>query len=189
MAQGKKSFLLYADYIDVFEELSDIDAGQLVKHLLRYVNDKNPETDNPFVKIGFAIIRNQLKRDLKVWESEREKRAISGKIGGIKSGESRRTKQDEANRSSASKNEANEAVTATVNVTATATIDREKVLEYLRGAAPIGTERSTLEAEADLLMKTYSGKKIGNLRALCNKWMANFAERPTMPQPPKKMVL
>ncbi len=179
--------MLYADYIDVLEELSDIDAGKLVKHLLRYVNDKNPETDNPFVKIGFAIIRNQLKRDLKVWEEKRITRSESGKKGMEKRWADHGKPITKDN--TVIKPITKITVTATDTVTATATIDKEKVFEYLRGAAPIGTERSTLEAEADLLMKTYSGKKIGNLRALCNKWMANFAERPTMPQPPKKMVL
>lgn len=42
MAENKKSFVLYCDYIDSFNELTDEEAGKLIKHLLAYVNDKNP---------------------------------------------------------------------------------------------------------------------------------------------------
>jgi hypothetical protein len=43
MAEGKKSFIAYADWLETFEELTDEEAGKLVKHLFRYVNDQDPE--------------------------------------------------------------------------------------------------------------------------------------------------
>lgn len=82
MAEGKNSFLLYTEYEETFEELSDEDAGQLIKHLFRYVNDRNPETKNPLVKVAFIQIKNQLKRDLKKWDSYIEKQRLNGKKGG-----------------------------------------------------------------------------------------------------------
>lgn len=113
MAEGKKSFVLYSDYQELFNHLSDRDAGQLIKHIFKYVNDENPVSENKNVNLGFATIKMQLKRDLKKWEAERSKRSDAGKKGGIKSGESRRNK---ATRSSASKNEGNEAVNVNVSV-------------------------------------------------------------------------
>lgn len=89
MAENKKSFLLYADYEEVFEELSDIDAGQLAKHLFRYVNDRNPVTENPLVRASFILIKKQLKRDLIRWEEIRIKRSDAGKA----SAESRKQNQ------------------------------------------------------------------------------------------------
>ncbi|MEK0369710.1 MAG: DUF6291 domain-containing protein [Nitrosopumilus sp.] len=77
--KDKKSFILYADQIELFEELSDEDAGQLIKHVLRYVNDLNPETSNPMVKISFIPIKQHLKRDLKRFESIKKKRSDAGK--------------------------------------------------------------------------------------------------------------
>lgn len=79
MAENKKSFLFYADYLETFEELSDSEAGQLIKHILRYVNDRNPDTDNRVVKIVFGPIKQQLKRDLKAWETERTRKSEGGK--------------------------------------------------------------------------------------------------------------
>ena len=81
MAAGKKSFVLYSDYKDVFSELSDKDAGQLIKHIFSYVNDENPVTENPLVKLSFIPIKNQLKRDLKDWDETRQKRSEAGKAG------------------------------------------------------------------------------------------------------------
>jgi hypothetical protein len=122
MATGKKSFILYSDYINVFEHLSDREAGILIKHIFRYVNDQNPTLESKTLNIAFEPIKQQLKRDLKDWEAEKLRLRESGKKGGIKSGESRRKR---STRSTASKNEALEAVT--VNVTDNVNvIEREK---------------------------------------------------------------
>jgi len=91
MAQDKKSFIMYADQLELFEELSDEDAGQLAKHLFRYVNDLNPETKNPMVKISFIPIKQHLKRDLKRFEAIKEKRSVAGRKSAEKRAEKRAT--------------------------------------------------------------------------------------------------
>jgi len=120
MATGKKSFVLYCDMKHMVELLDDASAGKLLKHLLRYVNDENPETDDAIIKIAFEPIKQQLKRDLKDWESTREVRVNAGHLGGIKSGESRRKKQTNQMLQKESKpkqNKANEAVNVNGSVT------------------------------------------------------------------------
>jgi hypothetical protein len=79
MATEKNSFLLYCDTIHTIEKLSDVDAGQLLKHILRYVNDKEPVTDNPLVEIAFEPIRQSLKRDLIKYENIRERNSANAK--------------------------------------------------------------------------------------------------------------
>lgn len=118
MAENKKSFLLYADSSSSWDELTDEEAGQLIKHIFSYVNDKNPVTENRIVKIAFEPIKQQLKRDLKHWENVKQVRSESGKIGGIKSGITRKLKSEanEANALKTKQNEANEAVNVNVNV-------------------------------------------------------------------------
>lgn len=119
MAQGKKSFVLYCDLIHTVDKLPDDKAGQLFKHILAYVNDLNPLTDDLIVNIAFEPIKQQLKRDLQKWETEiKPKRSEAGRLGGLKSGEARRskTKQNEANASNSKQNEANEAVNVNVSV-------------------------------------------------------------------------
>ena len=73
MATDKKSFLFYCDWIETIEILSDEQAGQLIKHIMRYVNDQAPENNDPFVSLAFAPIRAALKRDLEKYESKRKK--------------------------------------------------------------------------------------------------------------------
>lgn len=121
MAENKKSFVLYCDLIHTIEKLPDDKAGLLLKHLLRYVNDQNPITDDLIVEIAFEPIKHQLKRDLTKWDNKIDKLTLQGRLGGIKSGEARalKKKQNEAN---ASKNEANEPVTVNVNVNDTVTV-------------------------------------------------------------------
>ena len=84
MAKDKKSFILYSDLIHTIEKLSDVDAGQLLKHLMRYVNDLNPTTDNALVDIAFEPIKQHLKRDLVKFEDVKVKRSQAGKAGANK---------------------------------------------------------------------------------------------------------
>ena len=59
MAEGKKSFVLYADWLESFEDLTDEEAGKLIKHILRYVNDLNPEETDRITKAYFMTIKRQ----------------------------------------------------------------------------------------------------------------------------------
>jgi len=84
MAEGKKSFVLYSDYKNVIDKLPDEKAGQLLKLIFDYVNDKNPQVENYdlLVQIAFEPIRLQLKRDLKKWEIYIDKQRDNGSKGG-----------------------------------------------------------------------------------------------------------
>jgi len=79
MATEKNSFLLYCDIVHTVEKMKDADAGALLKHILRYVNDENPTTDNPIVEIAFEPIRQSLKRDLIKYENIRTRNSENAK--------------------------------------------------------------------------------------------------------------
>lgn len=80
--QGKKTFIFYSDWINMVREMPNKDAGELLKHILSYVNDENPKTDNVLVKMAFGHMKPMLKEDLKKWELIREKRKKAGAKGG-----------------------------------------------------------------------------------------------------------
>jgi len=84
MAEDKTSIIVYADWIDKFESLSDKEAGQLIKHFFRYVNDKNPELKARVLKMAWHDIEKSLKRDLSKWEGTKKERSESGIIGNLK---------------------------------------------------------------------------------------------------------
>ena len=78
--QNKDSFVLYTRFYDIFKELTDEQAGQLIKVIFEYVNDMNPEPSG-LIKIAFIPIKQQLKEDLVKWKDEKEKRSQAGKKG------------------------------------------------------------------------------------------------------------
>lgn len=138
MAEEKSSFILYANFSEIVNCLDDERAGILFKTIFDYVNDLDPEPTDLMVKMAFIQIKSHLKRDLKQWEQKKVKRSESGTLGGIKSGETRRkkaeeAKQNEAKRSTASINEAkrsdglkieaNEPVNVNVNVNANVNVN------------------------------------------------------------------
>jgi hypothetical protein len=73
MAKDKKSFLLYCDTIHTVDKLSNEKAGELFKHILAYVNDMNPTTNDFIIELAFEPIKQSLKRDLIKYEDKRLK--------------------------------------------------------------------------------------------------------------------
>lgn len=68
MANWKRSFLLYADVVHTVDKLSNEKAGELFKHILSYVNDQDPTTNDPLIEIAFEPIKQSLKRDLQKYK-------------------------------------------------------------------------------------------------------------------------
>jgi hypothetical protein len=93
MATGKKNILVYADWIDKFEELTDDEAGKLIKHFFRYVNDLDPEYPDRTTKLMFMDIKATLKRDLGKWEESSPQRTEKARLAGLASAEARRLKK------------------------------------------------------------------------------------------------
>lgn len=73
MAQQKKSFLLYCDLIHTVSKMPKEKAGELFLHILEYVNDLNPQTDDLIIQLTFEPIKQSLKRDLEKYENIRLK--------------------------------------------------------------------------------------------------------------------
>lgn len=82
MAENKKSFVLYCNIIHTVNLLTDDEAGKLFKHVLAYVNDQNPTTDDKTIQIVFEPIKQQLKIDLKKWEGKQKTARTNGQRGG-----------------------------------------------------------------------------------------------------------
>ena len=79
MAKGKKTFIFYSDWINMIREMDNEDAGELLKHILSYVNDENPDTNNKFVKMAFGHMKPLIKKDLIKWEQQILKYSEMGK--------------------------------------------------------------------------------------------------------------
>lgn len=81
MAVGKKKVIVYTDWITQFKDLTDEEAGKLIKHFFEYVNDLNPQSDR-LIELLFNPIKATLKRDLEAWESKQQTNKENGLKGG-----------------------------------------------------------------------------------------------------------
>jgi len=79
MAANKKTFIFYSDWVNMIREMPDKDAGELLKHILSYVNDEEPSTDNLLVKMAFGHIMPMLKADLQKWDKQLKTYSDMGK--------------------------------------------------------------------------------------------------------------
>lgn len=82
MAEGKKGIIVYADWMKKFESLDDGEAGRLIKHFFRFVNDLNPVAPDRITELSFIDIEHSLKRDLAKWENKADRSRENGKLGG-----------------------------------------------------------------------------------------------------------
>lgn len=86
----KKSFVMYADYEENFELLSDEELGRLIRAIFGYVNDGLIPELAPSAQMAFSFIRKNLDRDKAKYEETCRRRAEAGR----RSGEARRAKAD-----------------------------------------------------------------------------------------------
>lgn len=107
--EGKKSFIAYCDWLDLIEDLEDAEAGQVLKWLLNYVNDKEPTPPSEkHLKIVCKVMKSQLKEDLEKWKETIEIKREAGRKGGL--AKSSNAKQNLAQPSTSKQDLANQAV-------------------------------------------------------------------------------
>ena len=84
----KNSFLIYHEYKEHFELLSDEELGRFMRGIMSYeIDGVLPEFDG-MLKMAFSFVRAQLDRDTKKYEEVKGKRSKAGQ----KSAEQRQTK-------------------------------------------------------------------------------------------------
>lgn len=77
----KNSFLIYLDYQEQFELLTDEQAGQLIKAIIKYEKTGEIAKLDGMTKMAFSFIKQQLDRDNEKWKEEKQKRSEAGKKG------------------------------------------------------------------------------------------------------------
>ena len=77
----KNSFLIYLDYQEQFELLTDEQAGQLIKAIIKYEKTGEIAKLDGMTKMAFSFIKQQLDRDDEKWKEEKQKRSNAGKKG------------------------------------------------------------------------------------------------------------
>lgn len=78
----KKSFVMYASWMQMIDSMPDDKAGQLIKAVAAYVLDKDVEIKDPLITAMFAMIRETLDEDAEKYEKKVAKLRGNGKKGG-----------------------------------------------------------------------------------------------------------
>lgn len=78
----RNSFVLYTDYYEHLEDLTDEEIGQLTRHIFQYAMGNEVAIDNRVVKMTFSFIRQQMDKDAEKYETTCQKRAEAGALGG-----------------------------------------------------------------------------------------------------------
>ena len=97
MAKNKKKVIVYADWAKNFEDLSDLELGQLMRHFFSYVNDENPVLSDRILKIAWKPIEVTLKRDLDKWEESSSARSDKARKAGLASALKRKEQKEQSN--------------------------------------------------------------------------------------------
>lgn len=131
--------------------MPDDKAGKLLKHILGYVNDKNPITDDLIIELTFEPIKQQLKRDLIKWEGKQ----VTNRENGSKGGRPPKPKETQNNPVGFSKTQNNPekgvsvsvSVSDTVNVNDTRKENKEDLFEKFWTLYKKGTNRVPAQRE------------------------------------------
>lgn len=94
--ENKKIVLVYCNWKSWIDEMTAEQAGLFIKWFFEYINDQEPKMpEDPIVRMGCKIAKDQLKTDLKKWLDIREKRIEAGRLGGIAKAENLKQNQQE----------------------------------------------------------------------------------------------
>lgn len=90
MSDRRKSFVIHIDSLDILDDLTDEQAGQLFKAIKSHQNGQEIDL-NPLIKIAFSPFKNQFARD-----DEKYQRIIErNKNNGLKGGRPKKVKNPE----------------------------------------------------------------------------------------------
>lgn len=79
---GKNSFVLYTDYYEHVDSLTDEEAGELFKGIFRYAMGNESGINSRVVNMAFSFIKAQMDKDTEKYNETCRKRSESGAKGG-----------------------------------------------------------------------------------------------------------
>ncbi len=117
MMKGKKSFILYCNYEEQLNMLTDVQAGQLIRGIFAYMRTGEQHSSDPMVNMLLSVICHQLDVDNRKYEETRERRREAGRKGGLQRAENKANASNDSNTKQSLANLAdNDNVNENVNV-------------------------------------------------------------------------
>lgn len=167
---NKKSFILYNDYAQHINLLSNEQAGVLIKNIFSYTGDEPLAEMDAATAMAFSFIKAALDRDVDKYDEIIEKRKEAGRLGGYAKAQNRSlanaksAKQNLANASKGKQNLANLADNDNDNDNVN---DNENI--YIVGKPDYAGIISHLNDKAGTRYRPGSGKTQGYINARYNE--------------------
>lgn len=78
----KKTFILYGDYEEDFELLTDTQIVEIIKSIFAYVNRGEICTSqDQLIQVFFRRIKKDIDRNNEKWQETKQRRSLAGKKG------------------------------------------------------------------------------------------------------------
>ena len=120
----KNSFVLYLDYAEHFELLTDEELGKLTRAIMAYETDRTLPAFDGALKMAFSFMKSNLDRDNEKWLAKSRKNSQNGARGGRPKAalEENQTVKEESEKSERFSEEPKKAVNVTGTVIVTDTV-------------------------------------------------------------------
>ena len=110
MDEGKKGFIMFLSFADIIQELTDEEAGRLLKAIMQHEGGEEVDLRNDrLLKVAYTAITADIDRQDEKWEKTRYARSEAGKLGGAPKGNKNASKnkqeQTETNKNKQNKQE------------------------------------------------------------------------------------
>ena len=110
MDEGKKGFIMFLSFADIIQDLTDEEAGRLLKAIMQHEGGEEVDLGNDrLLKVAYTAITSDIDRQGEKWEKTRYARSEAGKLGGAPKGNKNASKnkqeQTETNKNKQNKHE------------------------------------------------------------------------------------
>ena len=96
MDEGKKGFIMFLSFADIIQELTDEEAGRLLKAIMQHEGGEEVDLGNDrLLKVAYTAITADIDRQDEKWEKTRYARSEAGKLGGAPKGNKNASKNNQ----------------------------------------------------------------------------------------------
>ena len=110
MYEGKKGFIMFLSFAYIIQELTDEEAGRLLKAIMQHEGGEEVDLGNDrLLKVAYTAITADIDRQDEKWEKTRYARSEAGKLGGAPKGNKNasKNKQNKQEQTETNKNKQN----------------------------------------------------------------------------------
>ena len=110
MDEGKKGFIMFLSFADIIQDLTDEEAGRLLKAIMQHEGGEEVDLGNDrLLKVAYTAITSDIDRQGEKWEKTRYARSEAGKLGGAPKGNKNasKNKQNKQEQTKTNKNKQN----------------------------------------------------------------------------------